>query len=114
MRATKIAAMFALLGLVGCSFIGVRGPTPTSMPDHRRARCTDGYALPVVDTIPAVLGIGLGGFLFAEPARHNDAADSQDMVRLFVGIPSLLIGATYAASAIYGYIAVHGCRNATT
>ena len=55
----KTAALVALLGLSGCSWIGVRSHPTASRIGDGPVKC-NGYALPVLDTVGAVITLGVG------------------------------------------------------
>ena len=99
----------ALGAASGCSFVLVKSPSTTprqaQVPD-----CTPSYAPPVVDTVV----VGTAGLAVAWGAAQGgpalrgpyDFANLAPTVALWAGV------AAVAASAVYGYVEVSGCRAA--
>jgi len=101
-------------GLLGCSFIGVRNP-PEQLPIHAPIDCKDSSALPSIDTVGAVIGLGFGGLLTigglsCQPGGGSGCDGA--VIGLIVGVPVLALGALYTASAVHGYGATSRCRDA--
>ena len=102
-------AVFVIGGVVlalggGCSFLFSEGPPA----DHERRThfvCGTSYAPPVLDTIAA----GLFGLIGTAEPDESLTQDQQDGVRVtMIGAALLTAGA-----AVYGYMAVSDCRQAT-
>jgi hypothetical protein len=108
----------AIIGiLTSCSWIGV---SPPSDSPHAAGRpeCTDSYALPVIDTVPAV---ALDTFATAALAviaivlvanKPGDAGSLAAALAAFTGVPAGIVGGVYTASAVHGYRSVAACNNA--
>jgi hypothetical protein len=99
----------ALDTVSGCSFIFVKAPSTTPQ-QAQRPDCTPSYAAPVVDTIV----VGTAGLAVAWGAAQGgpalrgpyDFANLAPTVALWTGVAAI------AASAVYGYVEVRGCRAA--
>jgi hypothetical protein len=105
----------ALFATSACSFIGVRGPSQIS--NGQPVDCTDSRTLPIVDTVPAVLGglLAVGDAAFASYCEWGDGGfcAKQDAGFVLAGdLAPLVVGTAYLASAIHGYRAVSRCREA--
>jgi hypothetical protein len=111
-----IAIAVVLSAASGCSFIFSEGP-----PDDHRARatfqCGESSAPPIVDTV------GVGYFAYSAileqqakettvakaVAKGMDPAQARHDVNVQIGI-TVAAAVIDAASAVYGYHAVHACR----
>ena len=114
-RTRQGVAIVALFAINACSFIAVRGPSQAS--NDTFVDCTDSRSLPIVDTVPAVLGglLTVGAVTFAGYCEWGDGGfcDNQDAGPIFgAALVPLAIGTAYLASAIHGYRAVSRCREA--
>jgi len=107
-------AVAIAFGLLGCSFIGVRNP-PEQPPIHAPIDCKDSSVLPMIDTVPAIIGLGFGGLLTIGGLSCQPGGGSScdgAVIGLIVGVPMLAIGALYTASAVHGRGATSRCRDA--
>jgi hypothetical protein len=112
----RLAAMVALIGIGGCSFIGVSGPSQRAN-DHP-IHCTESLVLPIVDTMGATLSgaltagaVAVAGYCVANPnACIPDRGDHWPLFGL--AIPPLVVSTAYLTSAIYGFHRVSRCREA--
>jgi hypothetical protein len=99
-----IGSMVLALGGGGCSFLFSEGAPA----DHERRThfvCATSYAPPVLDTIAA----GLFGLVANADPDESLTQQEQD------GVRAIQIGAALVAAgaAVYGYMAVSDCRQAT-
>ena len=102
-----IAAMACLAS--GCSWIGVRSPSPRGEP---LTHCTTSVAAPVLDTIMAILGgvLVAGGIAVASEKIADCDGCFRGVGILFGVVPGVLITTTSTASAAHGYSATAECR----
>lgn len=69
--------------------------------------CTDNYALPVIDTmLAAASGMGAVYFATRDPEHRNTPAAVEENAVL----TSLVVGAFYGGSALFGASRVEDCR----
>lgn len=107
MKCGVFLSAVALTAVSGCSFALVKAPS-TANQQRQLPDCTPSYAAPVVDTIvvgTAGLAVAWGAAQGGPALRGpNDFANLAPNVALWAGV------AAAAASAVYGYIEVRGCR----
>jgi hypothetical protein len=96
----------ALVLIGGCSFAFVRRSESTRV----RPSCSTTYSAPVVDSIVAVplAIVGIGAFI-VDRSRDSGLTDT---MRAGIGLPAISLAALTIASAVYGYLTVHNCRDA--
>src|SRR5687768_1316147 len=85
---------------LGCSFIGQRVPAPSSPPS--RVKCS--LEAPALD-----LGVGLSAAAIAGTTVTHTADEAVPRV-LVIGIPMMIIAATFLASATYGLTSTSRCE----
>lgn len=104
----KTAAIVALL-TTGCSFIGVRGPP--AKPRRGPLTCTTSKALPVVDGVGVVFGIGMLGLGVVVSNLQTDSVGART-----AGGRIILLGTVaslaYLLSMASGMSNVSACRDA--
>lgn len=113
----RILALALSISLAsGCSFIGSR--VPESRPPDERLDCGPSLALAVTDTIPAVAGLSIAGYVASVggsvKCRSGDNCGDEDLAALprhALAIVSLFIAVAYAPSAAHGYSAYARCRS---
>ena len=102
---TRLAARLALVGLGGCSLIGVTGP-PAQLPDHTPVECTHAPVLPIFDAALALAAIGFATTLVEE-------ADGKQAPGVgLVVIATLPVGLVFLASGAYRASTVSRCMAA--
>lgn len=89
--------------LAACSLFGVH--VPDKPPPGAALQCDSAVALATLDAFPAIAGLGLGIFLLSAPVNPECCEALHG-----AGIPPLVGGLLYAASAIYGYASYARCR----
>jgi len=67
--------------------------------------CDAAVALATIDAVAAAAAVAVGTYLVITPANSECCRALQ-----VVGIPPLLAGLVYTASAVYGYASYGGCR----
>lgn len=96
--AIALAWMYA-----GCSLIGVNVPDKP-LPGEA-LHCSSAFALATVDALTAAAGVAVGIYFDRAYAKSECCQAVQ-----VLGIPPLLGGLVYAASAVYGYASYGRCR----
>lgn len=96
-----------VLAITGCS-LTVSGPTDTEIAMHKRIDCTATPVAPIVDTLPAGVGIVGGGLVIASAeSTHSDWSHGLETV----GVSAIIVGVLYAVSAVHGFRAVSACQD---
>ena len=106
----KSALLALALGSVGCSVFAIEPPTVAQRLAGASASCTHSYALPIVDTAPAAVGVLGGGALLV--GLLADAQDPETRTAEGGVAVAVIVGALYALSAWHGYEVVGRCRDA--
>lgn len=106
-NASRRFGFIAALFVAGCSFVTVNGPT-SSDPRCLSPAATTSRAAPLADIM-----LGAGGVAFAAFVANKDLegeGPGRGLGTIVIGLPSLMVGATYLASAYYGFREVGRCR----
>jgi len=90
----------------GCSFIFVR-PPPSGHEQLAYFDCTSSDAAPATDVTNAVVD---GLLVIAASADNSDGGEDDSQTGFATGVG--IVGAVYAASAIYGFIMTSRCEDA--
>jgi hypothetical protein len=99
----RALAVFLAAHLTGCSFIGVHSVPPVE-------NCTEGSALPIFDTVGAVV---IGGFGLVGSIANDIKPPGERFEPATIGGAVLLaIGITLAISAWWGFRNDRRCREA--
>lgn len=106
MATSHICVIAAFSWTAACSWIEVRRPEAL----HSPTGCTDSNATPIVDTVPAAIGLFTGLAATSDGVSNLGKPGEFAQAGLVIGPPLLVIGALFAASAAYGYRAVSRCR----
>jgi hypothetical protein len=93
-----------------CSFLTVRG-APSNDPGVRPVDCTQSRFAPIVDTVPAVVLLGIALAALADVSETGEGEEGQALVGGLVVIVFGLPGLPFAASAFYGYRKTGRCRD---
>jgi len=91
---------------MGCSFLFVR-PPPSQHEDLAYFDCVSSDAAPAVDVVNALTD-GVLAIAASVDNPNTDDKESRPGVAVGVGI----VGAVYAASAIYGFVTTSNCESA--
>lgn len=109
MRAVAVFLAVTLALAPGCSFLTVRG-APSSDPGVRPVDCTQSRFAPIVDTVPAVILLGIAAAALADTASKGEGEEGEALAGGLVVIVFGLPGLPFAASAFYGYRKTGRCR----
>ena len=103
-------AVTAVLAAVlsGCSLIAVSGPL--EYPPHTPLRCTNRHAGTVVDVVIGAPTVVVGGWMAS--IGDHDNGNTPAPPPWMIGVPILVVGQTYLASAIVGFQRVVECQAA--
>ena len=105
-------ALLLVIESSGCSFIGVRSP-PVADAGVRPVSCSTSVALPVVDTVPALLLAGVAVATFVSIQLHpleSTGGDPEPDGRGYLVVFPALASVPFAISAAYGFSATSRCR----
>jgi hypothetical protein len=110
----RLGPLLLMSALPACSFALIKGRPSPPVDPNSRLECTASRAAPAVDVALAVLSAG-GGALALATAPPSTCTDyscvGADSVK-GLGVAGLVVGAVYAASAVYGFVKTSGCRDA--
>src|SRR5512138_3263630 len=91
-----------------CSFLTVRG-APSSDPGVRPVDCTQSRFAPIVDTVPAVILLGIAAAALSDTANSGPGEEGRALAGGLVVIVFGIPGLPFAASAWYGYAKTSKC-----
>lgn len=100
--------MAVALAMSGCSLLAVRGPRSRGMD------CTSSTAAPILDTVATVAAAVAAGAVFTQidvKPGSDGTPDPAGFVVAFVGVPMVVLAATYGISAAYGFVQTGKCRD---
>ena len=100
-RMAAISTLVALIGLSGCSFIGLQNPPRRTPGQH--TSCTDAATLFSTDLAGAALTGGITVVVAVEDAHSSPVADSKGLLTALIGVPAVILGAVLLSSAGYGH-----------
>jgi hypothetical protein len=102
----------ALLALAGCSFVGVRAPSPKLDPSTMSAdqiKCNDSSLLPSLDALGGAAAISIAGA--GVILEHTTKRERYDDFTLYFAGPMLALAITYWWSASFGNNRISKCSD---
>lgn len=92
--------------LSGCSVFFVE-PPPKALPRTGEVKCTDGFGLPIVDTLAAA---GLATLAVATATRPAGEGPGSSAAKQLLTLGAVMPAIVFTGSAAHGYWTVSDCR----